>query len=94
MTPTTPTRQKRTDCDPRPRTILLGIDSQGNHHVWRRDLNRVHVVDPETGVRHDRVQFHGELLDDWMQQVAHGTGWAKQVYGVGLVELLAETIEG
>jgi hypothetical protein len=85
MSTTNSSAEKRTDStDIRPATIPLGVDVRGRHHVWRRDRDRVHVIEPESGKRALVFDLDGDRLETWIEFVAEEDvpGWLDIWYGV------------
>lgn len=77
----------------RPRTILLGIDEAGAHHVWRTRRDVVHVVHPDRGRTH-RQRLRGHSIEEYMAHVESQRGFADPRYGVSFIDMLAEAFEG
>jgi hypothetical protein len=83
MSSTTANAEKRTDSnDIRPATIFLGVDSHGLHHVYRRDDDVVHVIDPALAERKAVIARNGRDLEGWMHEIDNERGWASPEYGV------------
>lgn len=87
--------------DPRDRNGLLGIDSDGYHHVYQTPVEAILVVDPDEGRVVHREQLPEELAaigytigaDDWMAAVAEEFGWAELHYGRSLGDMAAGVFE-
>ena len=77
----------------RPKYINLGTDGDGATHTYRTTDETVHAVAAD-GTREHVEQLAGASVDDWMAFVADKRGWADRQYGVGLVEILADAMEG
>jgi len=85
MSTEAPRAEKRTDStEQQPATIPLGVDVHGRHHVWRRDRDRVHVIEPESGERALVFDLDGDSLETWIDFVAEEDvpGWLDVWYGV------------
>jgi len=68
----------------RPRYILLGVDEQDRHHVYRTTDDTVTVI--RDGERQFVIELAGdETPDDQMQIVAEHTGWQTRYYGLDAV---------
>jgi len=75
----------------RPRYIDLGTDTEGAVHTYRTSDETIHVV--EDG-QHEVVELSGRPVEDWMDWTERERGWAQARYGGGLVEQLADALEG
>ena len=95
MAVTNPIPEKGTDTtgtDPRDRNILLGIDSEGVHHIYQTRSERIVVVNPEFGMTY--IQDLGaKTVDDWVDHVTAKRGWDDKRYGVSLAEMVAPFFE-
>lgn len=67
----------------RPTYIVLGVDERGASHVYDTDTETVHLVHDD-GSRGRRVIGEGQTVDEWMDAVADGWGWANRRYGAGV----------
>jgi hypothetical protein len=67
----------------RPTYIVLGVDERGASHVYDTDTETVHIVHDD-GSRGRRVIGEGQTVDEWMDAVADGWGWANRRYGAGV----------
>ena len=76
----------------RPRTIHLGIDGAGDHHIYRTQTERVHVVDPDAGRVHVE-RLRGRPVEDWIAYVTDRRQWRDRRFGLGLVEMLSRATE-
>ena len=85
-------RQETSGTDPRPAYIVLGVDERGAHHCYDTRTETVHIVHSD-GSRGRRLLDGGDV-DDWMDAVEGGWGWSTKKYGVGLVEILVDSVEG
>lgn len=93
MSTTTTTTKKTTNRNGvRPKYIPLGVDERDAHHVYDTTSETIHIIHSD-GSRGRRV-LGTKSVDDWMDAVADGWGWKHKKYGVGLVEMLAESLEG
>lgn len=68
-----------------PATIVLGTDTDGREHVYRRSTHTVYVVDGPD-VEH-RQPLRDRHLDDWMAFIAEEFGgWQSARYGAWAYE--------
>jgi hypothetical protein len=74
----------------RPKYHLLGVDTDGAHHIHDTTTETVHIVHPD-GSRGRRL-LDGGTVDDYVAAVENAQGWDDQRYGVDLVEMLAEIL--
>lgn len=65
--------------DPRDDYILLGIDAEGSHHVYRTYAEEVVVVEGTERVWCEDVA--GVSVDEWMSHIADVRGWDYLGYG-------------
>jgi hypothetical protein len=77
----------------RPKYIALGTDADGATHTYRTTDRAVIAVADGTRELVETLA-PGTDLDDWMDFVADQRGWADRQYGIGLVEYLADQLEG
>lgn len=82
MSTEAPNAEKRTDGRVRDKTIPLGIDNAGSHHIYRSPTDTVHVIDPATGEREMLVDANGRELEGWMGDIKATRGWAEAWYGI------------
>lgn len=77
----------------RPKYLPLGTDGEDASHTYRTTDDTVIVV--ADGEREIQRQLDGEIdVDDWMEFVTAQRGWERKQYGVGLVEMLTDALEG
>ena len=81
--PTDHTDKTTADAPYRDTTIIVGIDADGRHHVYRTPDEQIHIVDPATG---HRTHVEGLEPDDsveigYAMAVARGCGWADLWFG-------------
>lgn len=76
----------------RPTYFLLGIDTEGSHHVCDLKTESVHVITP-AGDREHRQQLHGHPIEAYMDVIDGGRGWADVYYGGGINGLVARAME-
>jgi len=76
----------------RPAYIRLGVDERGAHHCYDTRTETIHIVHDD-GSR-ERKCVGQNTVDDWMDTVRTGWGWEVERYGVGLVGMLADSLEG
>ena len=79
--------------DPRPTYIPLGVDERDASHVYDTRTETVHIIHPD-GARERRVIGAGQSVDDWMDAVDDGWGWAHTRYGIGAYLDRVATIAG
>ncbi|MDG5761830.1 hypothetical protein QA600_21130 [Natronococcus sp. A-GB1] len=93
-TRTTETVSARSRTDLRPDYILVGIDTEGAHHVYRTTDETVHVIDgPERTYRYD-LEALEQTIDDWINYVTTRRGFPTQHLYTGLADALADAIGG
>ena len=73
--------------------IPLGIDERECSHVYDTETETVHIIHPD-GARERRVIGAGQSVDDWMDAVDDGWGWAHTRYGIDAYLDRVATIAG
>jgi hypothetical protein len=93
-TRTTETVSARSRTDPRPDYILVGIDTEGAHHVYRTTDESVHVIDnTERTYRYD-LEALEQTIDDWIEYVTTRRGFTTQHLYTTLADSLTDAIGG
>lgn len=77
---------------PRPTYFLLGVDTEGSHHIRDTLTDSVHVITPD-GRREHRQQLRGHPIEAYMTTIRNGRGWATEHYGVGIAGLVERALE-
>jgi len=77
----------------RPKYLALGTDGEGASHTYRT-TDRTVIVVADGGREIQRALDAETDVDDWMDFVAARRGWERKQYGVGLVEMLVDALEG
>ena len=77
----------------RDRYVRLGMDSNGEYHVYRTVDETIHVIG--NGERTYRVNLLecGKTVDDWMEFVDKKRGWETVKYGKSIVTHLIDELE-
>jgi hypothetical protein len=93
-TRTTETVSARNHTDPRPNYILVGIDTEGAHHVYRTTDESVHVINnTDRTYRYDLEAFE-QSIDDWIEYVETRRGFTTQYLHTTLADSLTDAIGG
>ena len=74
-TPETVSARSRTD---RPNYILVGIDTEGAHHVYRTTDETVHVIHDTDRTCRYNLGTHNQRIYDWIEYVKAERGFATQ----------------
>lgn len=77
--------------DPRPRHIVLGVDSEGRIHHYRTHSESVIVVANGEVVHREEIQERP--VDDWVAFVEDRVGWTVKDYGC-IFERIAKAVRG
>jgi len=77
----------------RPKYLPLGTDGKGASHIYRT-ADRTVIVVADGGRELQRQLDSRTDVDDWMDFVTEQRGWERKQYGVGLVEMLTDALEG
>ena len=59
--------------DPRDAYIMIGVDEEGAHHIYRTRDETVHVI--RDGKRTYRQELHGRSVNQWINYVRGKRGW-------------------
>lgn len=97
MNATKTTTEKASDTNrngARPAYIPLGTDDEGAHHVYRTTDETIHVVQGGDRTHVEDLNAAGHDVDDWMDFVTARRGWTDRQYGVNLVDMLTDSVEG
>jgi len=86
MSTTNSNAEKPTDSKVRDKTIPLGIDNSGSHHIYRSPTDTIHVIDPSAGERVQVVDADDRLLEGWMDSIGETLGWEEPWYGIRTVD--------
>ncbi|WP_306055611.1 hypothetical protein [Natronococcus wangiae] len=80
--------------DPRPDYILVGVDTDGAHHVYRTIDESVHVIDShERTYRYD-LEALEKTINDWIAYITTRRGFATQHLYTTLADSLTDAIGG
>ncbi|ELY62046.1 hypothetical protein [Natronococcus jeotgali] len=91
-TPETVSARSRTDH--RPHYILIGIDTEDAHHVYRTTDETVHVIsDSERTHRYD-LNTVDRRINDWIEYVKVKRGFESQHLYSSLTNSLFDAFEG
>ena len=75
-TPETVSARSRTDH--RPNYILVGIDTEGAHHVYRTTDETVHVIHNTDRTCYYNLAEHNQRIYDWIEYVKAERGFTTQ----------------
>lgn len=84
-----PTQGKRTD--PRPNYSLLGVDSEGAHHIHDTKTQAVHVI--RDGEREVVQDLDGHSVSEWMDYVEDERGWSERYLFDSMGDAFAGALE-
>lgn len=91
---TSETVSARSRSDPRPNYILIGIDAESAHHVYRTIDETVHVIhNTERTYRYD-LEALEQTINDWIDYVATRRGFATQHLYTTLADSLTDAVGG
>jgi hypothetical protein len=93
-TRTTETVSARSRTDPRPDYILVGIDTEGAHHVYRTTDETVHVINDTGRTYHYDLEALEQTIDDWIEYVRTRRGFTTQYLYTTLADSLTDAIGG
>ncbi|WP_339105943.1 hypothetical protein [Haloterrigena salinisoli] len=91
---TTETVSAHSRTDPRPDYILVGIDTEGAHHVYRTTDETIHVIHTtERTYRYDLTTCDQDI-DDWIKYVQAERGFTTQHLYSSLTNSFVDALEG
>ncbi|MFC6765901.1 hypothetical protein [Natrinema soli] len=91
---TTETVSARSRTDPRPDYILVGIDTEGAHHVYRTTDETVHVIHNTKRTYCYDLEAVNQDINDWIEYVKAERGFTTQHLYSSLTNSFLDAFEG
>jgi hypothetical protein len=88
-TPETVSARSRTDH--RPDYLLIGVDTEDAHHVYRTTDETVHVIHDTTRTYRYDLETLERSINDWIDYVQTNRGFATQHLYTTLADSLTDT---
>ncbi|WP_126664360.1 hypothetical protein [Haloterrigena salifodinae] len=84
----------RSRTDPRPDYILVGIDTEDAHHVYRTTDETVHVVHNTDRTYRYNLEAVDQGINDWIEYVNAERGFTSQHLYSSLTNSFVDALEG
>jgi hypothetical protein len=91
---TTETVSARSRTDPRPDYILVGVDTDDAHHVYRTSDESVHVIHSTGRTYRYNLEALDQTINDWIDYVATRRGFTTQHLYTSLADSLTDAVGG
>ncbi|MFC6768616.1 hypothetical protein [Natrinema soli] len=84
----------RSRTDPRPNYILVGIDTEDAHHIYRTTDETVHVVHTTERTYRYNLNTCSQCINDWIEYVNAERGFTTQHLYSSLTNSFLDALEG
>ena len=76
--------------DPRDSYIMVGVDQEGAHHIYRTRDETVHVI--KNGQRTYRQELDGRSVNAWITFVSERRGWKYRDLHIDMADFASSRI--